>query len=312
MANHGPLVGKVLLLEGYDIGLVRRLVTGVDVWMNTPVYPEEASGTSGMKAAINGVLNLSVTDGWWVEGYQGDNGWAIRPSPHTEYVDRRDHEDARTLYETLQDQVLPLYYERGKYGYSSDWVKMSKRAMASMMPRFNSSRMVNDYIEKYYSPAAQTGRRLNRNNGAPATALTAWKARIRASWDGVVLEMQQAPVEALQFGSDLSFEVVCDLNGLKPEDVVVELVMRPAPDTGSAPVGGSFTDIESVPLRAQHRAKKTQPLRFEPQHTVDDGRCLFRLCATPEHCGQMGLSVRVYPHHADLVHPFDMGMMRWL
>ncbi|MGH6629679.1 MAG: alpha-glucan family phosphorylase, partial [Burkholderiales bacterium] len=151
--------GKVLLVEDYDLRLARRLVSGVDVWLNNPVYPLEASGTSGMKAGINGVINLSVLDGWWDEGYDGRNGWAIKPVSEELEESRRNLEEGRTLYELLQDQVIPLYYQRADTGYSTGWVRMAKRSMASLLPRFNSTRMVSEYVSRFYLPASRQGRR---------------------------------------------------------------------------------------------------------------------------------------------------------
>jgi starch phosphorylase len=145
--------GHILVLEGYDLALSRHLVAGADVWLNNPVCPQEASGTSGMKVAINGGLNLSILDGWWPEGYDGKNGWGIKPSPHGDNKTLRDHEDAQSLYKVLSDEVIPLY-SKGKDGYSPDWIKKAKHAMATILPRFNSERMVNEYLEKFYVPAS--------------------------------------------------------------------------------------------------------------------------------------------------------------
>ena len=158
-----PFVGKMLLCEGYDLGLGRLLTSGVDVWLNTPVHPLEASGTSGMKAAINGTVNLSVLDGWWAEAYDArrdsKNGWGIPPA-HDEQGDAdRDRQDSTTLYETLQDEVVPLYYARDeRLGYSPEWVQLCKRSMASVLPAFNSERVLRDYLRDFYVPAARQGR----------------------------------------------------------------------------------------------------------------------------------------------------------
>src|SRR5207237_10736473 len=137
----------------------RTLVSGVDVRLNTPVYPLEAAGTSVMKADINVVSNLSVLDGWWGEGYCGDNGWAIKPTEDTVEEERRDREEARTLYEILQDQVVPLYYRRDASGTPAQWIRMAKRSIAQILPRFNADRMVSEYAAKFYQVAARQGRR---------------------------------------------------------------------------------------------------------------------------------------------------------
>src|SRR5436190_16004520 len=136
-----------VFIENYDLRLARRLVSGVDVWLNNPVYPLEASGTSGMKAGINGVINLSVLDGWWHEGYTGDNGWAIKPASSPD-AEQRDREEARTFYEIMQDQVVPLYYDRGPNGHSAQWIDLAKRSMATLLPRFSAARMLNEYVEE--------------------------------------------------------------------------------------------------------------------------------------------------------------------
>ncbi|HJS39539.1 MAG TPA: alpha-glucan family phosphorylase, partial [Burkholderiales bacterium] len=168
---------RILLVEGYDLRLARRLVGGVDVWLNNPVYPLEACGTSGMKSAMNGVVNLSVTDGWWAEGYDGANGWAIKPASPALDAERRDAEEARTLYELLQDRVVPLYYARNGEGFSPGWVAMAKASMASVAPRFNSKRMLQEYVEMMYAPAAARGARLAAGHDdvdPQAAALAVW------------------------------------------------------------------------------------------------------------------------------------------
>ena len=151
--------GRLLLVEGYDLHLARRMVAGVDVWLNNPIYPLEASGTSGMKAAINGAINLSVLDGWWGEGYDGKNGWAIKPAAEGLNDSQRDADEARALYELLQDNIIPMYYNNTSLGHSPEWVKMAKQSIASIMPRFNMQRMLSDYARKFYSPAAEQWRK---------------------------------------------------------------------------------------------------------------------------------------------------------
>ncbi len=282
---------KILLLENYDMGLARRLVAGVDVWLNTPLYPMEASGTSGMKAGINGTLNLSVLDGWWGEGYDGKNGWAIRPAP--DYLDesRRNLEDARTLYEILQDQVVPLYYERGKFGFSTGWVAKSKAAMATTLTQFNTGRMLNEYLERYYVPALRQGTQLGEAGFALARDLATWKARVRKAWPHVTLRRLDVPLRHLTFGSSMRVEVAVDLDGLQASDLCLELLLN-RPLTGNRPV---------------------PPFRFESQGLLEGGReHLFALDLRPELCGQLDYHIRLYPQHPGLAHPFEMGLMTWL
>jgi starch phosphorylase len=284
--------GRVLLVEGYDLHMARRLVSGVDVWLNNPVYPLEASGTSGMKAAINGVLNLSVLDGWWDEGYDGSNGWAIKPASDVLAEADRDREEARTLYEILQDQLIPLYYKAGPLGYSPGWVSMAKRSVASIMPLFNTTRMVKEYQSKFYEPASRQWRRYSGSEFTNARRLAEWKARVRAAWPGIGLRRLDGSPRRISYGDSLRFEVALNLNGLTPEDVTVEILFgRP----GNA---NKARNLQNLPLLYQDR-------RVEHEH-------IFALDLRPELCGRMEYRIRAYPHHDLLTHPLEMGMMRWL
>ncbi|MRR09708.1 glycosyltransferase family 1 protein, partial [bacterium] len=205
--------GRILLLEGYDLHLARRMVSGVDVWLNNPIYPLEASGTSGMKAAINGALNLSVLDGWWGEGYDGNNGWAIKPVSDQIPPAERDAEEARTLYELLQDSVLPTYYRSTSLGYSPDWVRLAKNSIATILPRFNMQRMLTEYTEKLYAPAAAQWRKYAGEQFAGAQQVAEWKSKVRHAWGGVRLNKINMPGGRARYGDSLRFEVAVNLNG---------------------------------------------------------------------------------------------------
>jgi starch phosphorylase len=290
---HMPeFVGKVLLSEGYDLNLARRMVAGVDVWLNNPIYPLEASGTSGMKAGINGVVNLSVLDGWWGEGYDGKNGWAIKPAP--EYMEdyKRNKEDSQTLYELLQDHVIPLYYKRDKLGYSAEWVRMAKSSIATLLPRFNAGRMVGEYVSRFYLPASKRGRLYAQKDYENARALAAWKKRVRAAWNGVSIHRLDHPKKRIQFGDTVQFEVALNLNGLLPEDVVVEMmVSRPN----------------------KHNIRDFHHYRFESKGTDPaTGGHRFEMDLAPSLCGRLDYKIRAYPSHALLTHPLEMGLMLWL
>ncbi|MCP5276802.1 MAG: alpha-glucan family phosphorylase [Thiobacillus sp.] len=283
--------GKLLMVEGYDLGLSRRLVSGCDVWLNNPIYPLEASGTSGMKAGLNGVINLSVTDGWWDEGYDGTNGWDIKPAP--EYYDdaRRNREDSQTLYELLQDQVIPMYYRRNELGFSPEWVRMAKRSIATLLPRFNSTRMVMEYANKFYGPASRQWRRYSEGEFAAAQSLAAWKSKVRHGWGGVSVRRVDDPLKQMTFGEAMEVQVAVNLNGLAPEDVCVELLI------GRASHAGQDSELEAIPMTSAGWDKK---------------ECLFKLELMPELCGRLMYRVRVYPHHELLTHPFETGLMVWL
>ncbi len=294
--------GHILLVEGYDLRLARRLVSGVDVWLNNPIYPLEASGTSGMKAAINGVLNLSVLDGWWGEGFQQDdgangcaNGWAIKPASSIHDDARRDEEEGRSLYELLQDKVIPLYYARGPMGYSPGWVAMAKRSIATITPRFTSQRMVGEYVTKYYAQADQQWRLKSADQYAAARQLAGWKQRVQRAWSGVALRRIDNPQKRIAFGESLRFEVAVRLQGLTADDITVEMLMaRPGENDKKA----------QRRMRLEHQG----PL----PGNAGNGEDLFVLTLTPDVCGKIDYRIRAYPFHESLTHPFEMGMMLWL
>jgi starch phosphorylase len=281
--------GRILFVEGYDLRLARRLVSGVDVWLNNPVYPMEASGTSGMKAAFNGAINLSVLDGWWDEGYHGDNGWAVKPASPQLDDTHRAHEESRALYELLQDRVIPLYYARGNMGFSPEWIQLSKRSMMSLMPQFNSHRMLGDYVRRYYGPAARQGRKIREDNYAAARDLAAWKDRVRGAWDKVKLRPLETPLGSLQFGDTTRFAVAAAIDGLESRDIAVELLIRST--AGAAPP-------ESLTLSADGK--------------TDQGEHRYVLDLAPELSGKLEYRIRAYPWHPSLTHRFEMGRMKWL
>jgi hypothetical protein len=192
--------GHIVFLEDYDLQLARWLVTGVDVWLNNPVAPLEASGTSGIKAAVNGRLNLSVLDGWWAEGFDQDNGWGI-PGANVQDPNRRDELDSAAMLDALEEEVAPLYYARDGQGYSAEWVRRCKRAMSSVIPLFNMGRVVQDYARGLYYPAASHHQRLTQHGMDAAAAFAAWKRRVRERWAGVHLRrLSEAPRELPRAG----------------------------------------------------------------------------------------------------------------
>lgn len=291
--SHMPeFLGKVLLVEGYDLRLGRRMVSGVDVWLNNPIYPLEASGTSGMKAGMNGVLNLSVLDGWWGEGFEGDNGWAIRPSPDGTDPERRDAEEAQTLYELLQDQVLPLYYRTNNMGYSPDWISMAKKSIASILPAYSATRMLEQYVGKFYLPASKHGRRFASNDFAAARALADWKTKVCSAWPTVAVRMLTPPDKRLTYGESVRMDLAVKLDGLEPADVVVELLL-------------SRGLREQVEHHATHHT-------LEATEDIGNGERRYTLELRPEQCGKLDFRVRIYPRHALLSHPHELGLMKWL
>lgn len=284
-------LGKIVLLEGYDMALARKLVMGVDVWINTPEYPLEASGTSGQKAAINGVINLSVLDGWWGEGYDGENGWAIHP--HAQHIDHslRNKEEAADLLNIFEHEIIPKYYAHGNQGYSTEWVRMSKASMKSCIPRFNSQRMVVDYVRDFYSNARKQSARLGDNGFAPARELAVWKDKVRKHWSQVSISRVDKNVEQIQDGQSLPIQVSASLDGLSANDVAVECLVGEITDSGKFAVHESFL------------------FTYAGEH---NGEHMFELDLRPTKPGLNHYKIRMYPYHEMLSHPFELGFMIWI
>ena len=284
-------IGKIILLEGYDMHLARKLVTGVDVWINNPEYPLEASGTSGEKAAINGVINLSVLDGWWGEGYNGKNGWAI--APHNQSFDPayRDYQEASDMLDIIEHEIIPMFYSHDTHGYSRDWVRMSKESMKSCIPQFNAIRMVNDYVEQFYAPARDQYREMKTDNGSYASNLAKWKQKVRQCWHAVTIERLDQFRPYLLYGEKLPIQVRTKLEGLEPGDVVVECLI------GTENSQGEIVIEERHPL----------------QHAKQEGNMhTFQLDLEPSECGLKTYQIRIYPYHRNLSHPLEMGYMLWV
>jgi starch phosphorylase len=284
-------LGKIILLEGYDMALARKLVTGVDVWINTPEYPLEASGTSGQKAAINGVLNLSVLDGWWGEGYDGENGWAIHP--HAQNIDNhlRDSEEAADLFNLIENEIIPAYFAQGNQGYSRSWVKMSKASMKSCIPRFNSQRMVVDYVSQFYTNARNQSQRFLVDKAQPARELAEWKNKIRSSWPQVSITRTDSPVEQISNTVSLPVRVSAYLDGLDPSDVTVECLVGKIDTTGHFRVSQKYS--------FEYAGK-------------DSENHVFELNLKPDTAGLNHYKIRMYPYHELLSHPFELGYMMWV
>ena len=296
-------IGRLIMIEGYDMLLARNLVQGCDVWLNNPEYPLEASGTSGEKAGINGVVNVSVLDGWWDEGYLAGgadavNGFAVKPvDPRywASLVDdataraRRDEEEGKQLLDILEHQVAPLYYGEHGRGYAAEWVQISKNSMKTLIPRFNSARQVMDYVRQFYGPAAQQTARFTAGGNGLAKSLAEWKRKVHAHWPGVSIHAAAEVPATLYHGDTLPLRVNAHLNGLSPEDVVVECVV------GREDAEGQFvaSKVEPLAKAATNGDAVTYALDLEPL----PGLQTFR--------------VRMRPHHAALSHAFEMGCVVW-
>jgi len=285
--------GRVILLEGYDQALARKLVTGVDVWLNNPEYPLEASGTSGQKAGINGVINLSVLDGWWAEGYNGVNGWAITPHGPAYDPAYRDREEAQELLDTLEKQVFPLYYDRNGHGYSDGWVRMSKASMKSLIPRFNSQRMFMDYVRQFYCHASRQRGVMAGNDHERAREIAAWRGKIDRYWPRVRLRrLDEAPTR-IRSGATLTVRVAAYLDELAPDDVLLECLV------GTETEAGEFIPHDTHVFTPGARDSAT-------------GETEFRLDLRPRLPGLQYYRIRMVPFHPCLSHRFEAGYMLWL
>jgi starch phosphorylase len=253
-----------------------------------------------MKAGMNGVINLSILDGWWDEGYDGENGWAIKPASPELDPHRRDHEEARTLYEILQHKVAPLYYDRGTAAaFSPEWVRMAKRSMASLLPKYDASRMLGEYVSKFYLPASRQGHRYAERGFEGAKTVAAWKSRVRAAWPGVSLRRLDAPRARIQFGESVPVEIAVKLNGLTPADVRVELLLSREPR-------------ETPPLQHSHELAPGAIIEDGAHPAEVRGWQRFSVELKPGLSGRLDYRIRIFPRHELLTHPFELGLMTWL
>ncbi|MFV1984124.1 MAG: alpha-glucan family phosphorylase [Thiohalomonadales bacterium] len=287
-------IGKIILLENYDLALARKLVRGSDVWLNTPVYPMEASGTSGEKAAINGVINLSMLDGWWGEGFTGNNGWGI--APHNEEFDEnyRNQQEASDLLDILEYEVIPIFFDRGNHGYSHDWVEIAKNSMKTCIPRFNSQRMVKDYVFKFYCSAKKYYLSLVDGDQSQAKKLSLWKNKVRNHWQGVTIRCIDCSKKVLTQDEVLSVSVAVFLNSLSSDDVIVECLV------------GRLSSNNKFDTRSHYF------LSHKDGEANDKNEDIFTLDLKPLIPGLNHYKIRVYPYHDLLSHPFEMGCLFWV
>jgi len=278
-----PFRSRVVFIEDYDINVARYMVQGGDIWLNTPRRPLEACGTSGMKAAANGALNLSVLDGWWDEAYAGDNGWAVGSGEEYDNPVYQDDIESRALYDLLEESVRPLFFERGADDLPRDWIRMMKRSIRSICPKFNSHRMVSDYIETSYIPAATAFSELRAGNHAVLREMVAWKRRIRQDWDKVVVRAVEVrgETEAVK-GKEVEVVVTVDTAGHDPQELNVELLHGP------------------IDLWENFKVRHITPLTADEASPETNGDWLFSGLIPLSHTGRYGYVVRVTPQHPNL------------
>ena len=283
---------KMVFIENYDINVARYLVQGVDVWLNTPRRPHEASGTSGMKAAANGVLNCSILDGWWVEGYSPDLGWAIGRGESYQNDEQQDTLESNALYDLLEKEIVPAFYQRGSDKLPRSWIARMKQCMGKLAPVFNTNRMVRDYAEKFYLPAVVRGTNLAADNLARSVALAHIKDHLRNKWGGVKVVGVHASGNAnFKVGQGMSVEALVDLPDLQADDVIVELY------------AGVLNPSGQIEKPSQLRMKMVQKLGPN-RHMFS---CEFKCTVS----GRQGYAIRVIPNGKDMATPYEPGMMVW-
>ncbi len=282
--------GKIVFVENYDMNIARHLVAGVDVWLNTPRRPHEASGTSGEKAALCGSPNFSVLDGWWVEGFDGENGWSI--GEEREYKDEatQDDADVQDLYTTLEEEIIPLYYQRDVNGIPSGWVAKMKNAIRSCAPQFSMRRMVKEYTETYYLPAAACGKQFSAENYALARELAGWKGQLGQRWQALQVQAEMGGNGQLTVGEVLQVRAKLWLNGVEETGVAMELI------AGRQTKSATLLDPIVVPMQAVGH---------------ENGAVIYEGSFTPKDSGVLSLGVRARPVHKGLINPNEIALSRW-
>ena len=287
-------IGKIVFIPGYDISLAKRMVQGVDVWLNNPTRPLEASGTSGEKAAMNGVMHFSVLDGWWVEGYKEDAGWAL-PLKKTYDDDRYQNElDAATIYAIIENEIAPAYYDIDPHtGRSAKWISYIKNTIAKVACDFTTNRMMEDYCVRYYQPQYDRYNMLIANGGEKAREIAAWKKRLLEAWPHIAVKSYTAPAASyvLSQNNPLESEVVLDLAGLSPDDIGVEMIF-------------AVTDKKN-----RDHIQEVQPYTLAG---FQDGEATFKASILPDRTGMYKIGVRYYPKNDLLPHRQDFPLVKWL
>ena len=293
ISRRPEFLGKIIFLENYDMQLARRLVSGVDIWLNTPTRPLEASGTSGEKALMNGVVNFSVLDGWWLEGYREGAGWALTEKRTYQNQEHQDQLDAATIYSILETEILPLYYARNKKGYSEGWIKVVKNSIAQIAPHYTMKRQLDDYYSKFYCKLAKRFQTLAANDNAKAKEIAAWKEDVVAKWDSIeivscdkVEELKNGDIES---GKEYTITYVIDEKGLN-DAVGLELVTTYTTADGKQHV----YSVEPFSV-----VKKEGDLyTFQVKHSLSNA-------------GSFKVSYRMFPKNPELPHRQDFCYVRW-
>lgn len=286
-------LGKIIFLENYDMIVSKRLLTGVDIWLNTPTRPLEASGTSGEKAEMNGLLNFSVRDGWWYEGYRDGAGWALTDKRTYSDQAQQDKLDSATIYSMLENEIIPLYFAKNSKGYSPEWIQYIKKSLAQIAPNYTMSRMIHDYMRKFYVPQAKRTNELRADNYALARDIVAWKENVDARWENVHVEggikVSDNLLNAVNNGKDIEATIRLNTAGLG-RSLGIELVIYQDMD-GESKFYGAFP--------------------FEV--IAEDGDVLtYHLKQDIKYSGMFRYAFRIFPWNDKLPHRQDFAYLKWI
>ncbi len=287
-------LGKVIFLENYDMRLAKRLISGVDIWLNTPTRPLEASGTSGEKAQMNGVLNFSVLDGWWLEGYVKGAGWALTEKRTYENDEHQDQLDAATIYSMLENEIIPLYYAKNTKGYSPEWIQVIKNSIAQITPRFTTKRMIDDYIAKFYTKLSTRSGLLKANNYAKAKEIAAWKEKVAKGWDNIQVLSMDVPEKMIhnpQVGELYSINIIIDAKSIDDKGIGIELVA---------------TQVGSKKIETLYSVEELKLVKTE------DSKLFFNIEKQLNMAGTFKYGFRMFPKNEDLPHRQDFCFVRWI
>jgi starch phosphorylase len=289
LSMRDEFLGKIILLENYNMSLARYLVSGVDIWLNNPRRPREASGTSGEKVPINGGINFSVLDGWWRESYNGKNGWSIGEEKEYDHLDIQDSEDANSMYYTLENSIIPEFFEINDDGFSPAWTKRMRDSIKSVVPTFSTARMVKDYVNQLYIPAHEYSADLKDDNEKGAKELTTWKEKVKEAWNKIwITEIN--PIGDFTNELNITLNADIDLDGLHPEDVVAEALL----------VREGFEEQEPIEVVELKLKEKTS------------NRHIYSGTLQVPKGGKYKYGIRVRPVHKLLKTKFESRLIRWM
>ena len=291
ISQRPEFLGKIIFLEDYDMTLARRLVSGVDIWMNTPTRPLEASGTSGEKAEMNGVVNLSVLDGWWVEGYREGAGWALPEKRTYQNQGYQNQLDAATIYNLLENDIIPMYYNKNKEGFSKEWIQVVKNSIATIAPHYTMKRQLDDYYDKFYNKQAARFKKLSANDNALAKEIALWKESVAERWDGIhVVSKDDCMLMAAETGQKIKLQYVIDEQGLNDAVGLELVVLKEQPEDGK--------QIYAV-----------YPFKMVGH---EGNNFTFEAEIEPINAGSFKTGVRMYPKNDKLPHRQDFCYVKWL